>query len=65
MNTYVYCTCPECGFTNKVSIELLRERMQQLVTCNLEDGGCDKTFVISVEVKTSVVVSRIVEEKKS
>jgi hypothetical protein len=48
--------CPYCGTVNMVDIEFPGYSQPRVITCDIEQGGCDKYFVVqphvNVEVKT-------------
>jgi hypothetical protein len=41
----VYAICPLCGFENKLFPHHMSTGLN-LVTCDLEEGGCDKIFAV-------------------
>jgi hypothetical protein len=54
-------TCPYCGHKNTIRIDTnttAPERFEFL-TCFLDDGGCDRTFVFMYKVSLATEVRRI------
>jgi hypothetical protein len=42
-------TCPYCGFRNGNTLRIDTGRLQ-LLTCDVERGGCDRTYAVRVSV---------------
>lgn len=54
-------TCPYCEHEQPVEAQLtLWER--RLVTCGLEEGGCDRDFVVTVKLCIKSSVAAVVGE---
>lgn len=64
MNRYAHVACPYCGCDVRVHVEDdLRQRT--VVTCDKEDGGCDRDFVASVFVRIEVKALKIEGEARN
>ena len=48
MNRKVEVECPYCQVVNKVDLGNQQYIHTEVVTCNTNDGGCDKEFVAKV-----------------
>lgn len=46
----IYAECPYCGFENKIKIEPEFYYPKQVVTCDIDEGGCEKDFVVDIEI---------------
>ena len=44
MNTEVIC--PYCEHGNHYELELTRYFKKEIFTCDLEEGGCDRDFIV-------------------
>lgn len=52
--------CPYCGLENIVFLDVdSRFIPKQIVTCDVEIGGCDKDFVIDPRLKVTTDVYKI------
>lgn len=54
--------CPYCGFINEVTINQVWDK--QIVTCDVDEGGCDREFVIKAYVKADVETFKIEGEEE-
>lgn len=54
---WVNFTCPYCGYSNSASVKLKRNRKPLVVRCDMENGGCDRSFVVvhNFHVETEVI----------
>lgn len=52
-----YFTCPYCGYSNRMLVSLKHIRRPLVVTCDMENGGCDRYFVVmhAFSVETTVI----------
>ena len=55
--------CPYCEKLNSVLVEDGRYFQRQITTCDLEEGGCDKDFVVDTVVSISVECKKIEGEE--
>lgn len=55
--------CPYCGKLNSVLVEDGRYFKRQITTCDLDQGGCDKDFVVDTVVTISVECKKIEGEE--
>jgi len=53
MSKIVSVTCPYCGFVLGHNIE--ETYSAQVLNCDLEEGGCDKDFVIKAYFKVEYI----------
>ncbi len=49
--------CPYCGFVNKVSVENYWH--PRVVTCDIDEGGCERDFVLKVKKEISTETFKI------
>lgn len=52
MKRTITVKCPYCGARMNVAVTN-DYRQKKVVTCDMENGGCDKDFVVSVTVSIS------------
>lgn len=55
--------CPYCGLKNKVLLEPVIYG-QEIVNCDLENGGCEGMIVITYSARIDVTVHEVVGEKE-
>jgi len=54
--------CPYCSFNNKVKVEVGENRnMSGVYTCDSDEGGCDKDFVLYSTLNITAYAKAIVE----
>jgi hypothetical protein len=53
-------TCPYCGFKQ---VRNLSSEPVQLIICDSDEGGCDKTFVARVSIRAVAVSAKIEGEE--
>lgn len=53
--------CPYCEFDNKLGTD--RRGGYSFVTCDLEEGGCDKTFVVDITITRTATAKKIEGEE--
>ena len=51
--------CPYCNHENKVNTEEGKLYQQQVVTCNCDEGGCDRDFVVAMYITIQVECKKI------
>lgn len=51
--------CPYCGVKNKTKIELDGLFEKKIITCDLDDGGCDKDFVVKTKISINAECKKI------
>jgi transposase-like protein len=51
--------CPYCGKINSVLVEDGRYFQKQIVVCDLEEGGCDKDFVVETRISINATCKKI------
>lgn len=54
--------CPYCGFENEVEHDVFYKK-SHLVTCDSEEGGCDRNFVADVAVSVTTKARKIEGEE--
>lgn len=54
-----YVKCPYCGFENKVYVGEDFYLPKKIITCDIDEGGCDKDFVIDVIKKIEIKTYKI------
>ena len=54
--------CPYCGTRNAHFVEMVQYPIIDLVTCNIEEGGCDKKYAINVIWKAHIDVMSLQNE---
>jgi len=60
INLSVNVRCPYCGLENIVPLDIdSRFIPKQIVTCDIEIGGCDKDFVIDPHFEITADVYKI------
>lgn len=52
--------CPYCGFTQSREVDPSKP---QLMTCDSDEGGCDKTFVVRASIRPTVDTYKIEGEE--
>lgn len=63
MNRNVKVTCPYCG--QEVTVQVTEDFHQKtVVTCDVEDGGCDRDFVVDVWVSIDAKALKIEGEEQ-
>jgi hypothetical protein len=54
----VYVKCPYCGLENRALTGIYGGK--ELVVCDIEDGGCDRPFVVEttvvINIKTYILI---------
>jgi transcription elongation factor Elf1 len=52
-----YFTCPYCGYSNHAWVKMDEDNRPRVVTCDMENGGCDRDFVVNhhISIKTTVI----------
>jgi len=60
MNTFFW-TCPYCEHENKRVTD--RRLIQELLYCDVEDGGCDQLVVVKFHVTTSTTALKVEGEE--
>jgi transcription elongation factor Elf1 len=52
-----YFTCPYCGYSNHAWVKMDDDGKPLVVSCDPENGGCDRYFVVihHISVKTTVM----------
>lgn len=50
--SYLRVKCPYCGFKNVLPKDV-KEYGYSIAYCDLDDGGCDREFVCSINVKVT------------
>lgn len=63
MGRKISVSCPYCGKANYVTHDTLYND-NTLVRCDEMNGGCDKLFVVDVEVKLSAKTMKIFGEEE-
>jgi hypothetical protein len=51
--------CPNCDRPNKTLLQGVPRANMQLVTCDPDDGGCDSTLVLEVEIAITTKVHAV------
>lgn len=52
--------CPHCGLEQPVKMEITSTILNRFfVTCDLEEGGCDETFALEVNLKTHLTIWKL------
>lgn len=60
INLSVNVRCPYCGLENNVILNIdSRFIPKQIVTCDIDIGGCDKDFVIDPRLKVTADAYKI------
>ena len=60
INLSLSVLCPYCGLENNVLLDIDSHYIpKQIVTCDIEKGGCDKDFVIDPRLKVTADVYKI------
>lgn len=61
MNIVFQVKCPYCGFMNTRNADVSKYHSTELTTCDLDEGGCDESFVfvLEFEVLTNVSVFKL------
>ena len=60
INLSLRVLCPYCGLENNVLLDIDGHYIpKQIVTCDIEKGGCDKDFVIDPRLKVTAGVYKI------
>ena len=54
--------CPYCNFESSYKINE-NDYGKQLIICDMEEGGCDRTFVIEARVRVEVETFKIEGEE--
>lgn len=57
--------CPYCGKENSVLVEDGRYFQKQITTCDLEEGGCDKDFVVETHISINAECKKIEGEEEA
>lgn len=60
MNKQAHVICPYCYTTTRVGVE---GDAHHVILCCVDEGGCDKYFVIKVQVSVDVTVYRMEEQE--
>lgn len=55
MNYSIHVKCPNCGTENHRAMKASAMASREMWTCFLDDGGCDKEFVVELTLGTPVV----------
>jgi hypothetical protein len=64
MNICVEVKCPYCGISNKLLVDIDSVYIYpRVVTCDMEEGGCDKDFVIKPHLSISTKIFKIQEDE--
>jgi hypothetical protein len=59
----VWTRCPYCGFKNVTKLdEMVQWPTTHLVTCDCEEGGCDKKYAITVTWYSKIEVASLQAE---
>lgn len=57
---FIQITCPYCGFSERREITFSSYvKSKQIITCNLEAGGCEKDFVVESQLTTIANIKKI------
>lgn len=60
MQIFFPARCPYCGHDNKFMATMDEPKTRLIVyTCDIEEGGCDQPFVVSLELKPVVTIKAI------
>ena len=51
--------CPYCGTLNKVSVASEHYWHPRVVTCDIDEGGCERDFVLKVKKEISTETFKI------
>lgn len=51
--------CPYCGVIQQCIIELELVKPIELLLCEINDGGCDKHFVVETHIEVTTKARRI------
>lgn len=51
--------CPYCGFVNSIILEEKTHHPKCILTCDSDEGGCDKDFVAEFTTKITVDCKKI------
>jgi hypothetical protein len=51
--------CPYCGKEVAISVEDGQYFQKQIATCYIDDGGCDKDFVVDTYISISAKCKKI------
>lgn len=57
-----WAVCPYCGHKDCHVFDMVQHPTTILVTCNVEEGGCDKKYAITVSWQAFVEVSSLQHE---
>lgn len=53
-------SCPYCGFSERRKITFSSYgKSKEIITCNLEAGGCEKDFVVESQLTTIANIKKI------
>lgn len=52
MKLKIKITCPVCGHDNEDTVEICSspQTIREIITCDAENGGCDKPFIYSASI---------------
>lgn len=58
MKRTITVSCPYCG--TRVNVSVTNDyRQKRVITCDAENGGCDKDFVVAAEVSIKATALKI------
>jgi phage FluMu protein Com len=55
----IYVKCPMCEFVNEFRTNSFNTDILHIVTCDNEEGGCGKDFIVSIHMKPVVATAQI------
>lgn len=61
MKTFINIKCPHCQFKDSREVLFTSYSDKEIVTCNIDAGGCDKDFIIMFRFIPQISYAKITE----
>lgn len=52
----IMAVCPDCEYSNTVNVDPGKISQKILVTCDANEGGCDRDFVVEAKTKLDIKI---------
>lgn len=52
----INAVCPDCEYSNTVKVDPSKITQTILVTCDADEGGCDRDFALKIQTKLDVKI---------